>query len=153
MPSSATERTARCATGEDRQAGTGRSRPQCEPGKAGDPPRCAGVYLGGSRPAAPNAVSARDTAQKLAEAITRGDVEGAQTLLAAFQSEVIARVGAAQSPLEREALLEEGTRSTKTLLHLARSLRAYASASLRETNRQLGYSGPTETPRTWRLEA
>ena len=97
--------------------------------------------------------SASDTAQKLAEAIACGDVEGAQGLLAAFQKEVIARAGEAQSPLEREVLLEEAIRSTKTLLHLARSLRAYASASLRETNRQLGYSEPAETQRMWRLEA
>jgi len=97
--------------------------------------------------------SATDTAQKLAEAIAFGDVEGAQTLLASFQNEVIVRAGEAQSPLEREALLEEAIRSTKTLLHLARSLRAYANASLRDTNRQLGYCGTAETKRTWRLDA
>ena len=126
MPSSATESTARRTPAGDRQ---------------------------NPHPAASRARSASDTAQKLAEAIAFGDVEGAQSLLAAFQREVIARAGDAQSPLEREALLEEAIRSTKTLLHLARSLRAYASASLRETNRQLGYSRPSETPRTWRLEA
>ena len=126
MPNSATERTAGSAPAEETQS---------------------------RHTVASCAVSAGDTAQKLAEAIAFGNVEGAQTLLAAFQSEVIARAGAAHSPLEREALLEEAIRSTKTLLHLARSLRAYASASLRETNRQLGYSGPSETARTWRLEA
>jgi len=115
MPNSATERTAGSAPAEETQS---------------------------RHTVASCAVSAGDTAQKLAEAIAFGNVEGAQTLLAA-----------AHSPLEREALLEEAIRSTKTLLHLARSLRAYASASLRETNRQLGYSGPSETARTWRLEA
>jgi len=126
MPSSATDRTARCTPAEITQS---------------------------SPPAAAGGVPASDIAQKLAEAIAFGDVEGAQTLLGAFQNEVIARAGAAQSPLEREALLEEAIRSTKTLLHLARSLRAYASASLRETNRELGYRGPAETQRTWRMEA
>ncbi len=94
-----------------------------------------------------------DTAQKLAEAIAQGDVEGAQALLAAFQVEVLGGAAAANSPLEREVLLAEALRSTRTLLHLARSLRAYAGASLRETNRALGYSGAAAEPRTWRFEA
>jgi hypothetical protein len=99
----------------------------------------------------PNSVS--DTAQKLAEAIAFGDVEGAQALLAAFQLEVLDGAAAANSPLEREARLEEALRSTRTLLHLARSLRAYAGAGLRETNRTLGYGGASPEPRTWRMEA
>jgi hypothetical protein len=99
----------------------------------------------------PNSVT--DTAQKLAEAIAFGDVEGAQALLAAFQLEVLTGAEAANSPLEREALLAEAIRSTRTLLHLARSLRAYASASLRETNRALGYRGASAEPRTWHVEA
>jgi hypothetical protein len=92
------------------------------------------------------------TAQKLAEAIASGDVEGAQGLLAAFQSEVVTSVAAACSPLEREVLLTEAIRATRTMLHLARSLRAHAGASLREANRTLGYQeAPTQT-RTWRVE-
>jgi hypothetical protein len=97
--------------------------------------------------------SATDTAQKLAEAIAYGDVEGAQALLAAFQLEVLSNAVAANSPLEREVLLAEAIRSTRTLLHLARSLRAYAGASLRETNRALGYRGTSAEPRTWHVEA
>jgi hypothetical protein len=97
--------------------------------------------------------SATDTAQKLAEAIAFGDVEGAQALLAAFQLEVLTGAAATNSALEREALLAEAIRSTRTLLHLARSLRAHASASLRETNRALGYSATSAEPRTWRVEA
>lgn len=96
---------------------------------------------------------ATDTAQKLAEAIASGDIEGAQALLAAFQLEVLSGVASSNSPLEREVLLAEAIRSTKTLLHLARSLRAYAGASLRETNCALGYCGTAGEPRTWRMEA
>ena len=97
--------------------------------------------------------SVTDTTQKLAEAIAFGDVEGAQALLAAFQREVIGDVSAAGSPLEREVLLVEAIRSTKTLLHLARTLRAHAGACLRETTRELGYRGGSAEPRTWHLEA
>jgi len=99
----------------------------------------------------PNSVS--DTAQKLAEAIAFGDVEGAQALLAAFQLEVLGGAASANSSLEREVLLAEALRSTRTLLHLARSLRAYAGASLRETNRALGYGGGAPDSRTWHIEA
>jgi hypothetical protein len=94
-----------------------------------------------------------DTAQKLAEAIAFGDVEGAQALLAAFQLEVLNGVSGSGSPLEHDAVLEEALRSTRTLLHLARSLRAHASASLRETNRTLGYSGAPAEPTSWNVEA
>jgi hypothetical protein len=94
-----------------------------------------------------------DTAQKLAEAIAFGDVEGAQALLAAFQREVVNGVSAAVSPLERQVLLAEAIRSTRTLLHLARSLRAHANASLRETNCALGYRRAAAEPRTWRVDA
>ncbi|MGA3028970.1 MAG: hypothetical protein ABSF98_29885 [Bryobacteraceae bacterium] len=99
------------------------------------------------------ALCATDTAQKLAEAIALGDVEGAKSLLAAFQREVLSGVAAADSPLQREVLLAEAIRSTRTLLHLARSLRAYAGASLRETNRALGYSGASAEPRSWHFDA
>ena len=99
----------------------------------------------------PNSVT--DTAQKLAEAIAGGDVEGAQALLAAFQVEVLNGVTATSSQLEREMALEEALRSTKTLLHLARSLRAHAGAALRETNRALGYGGPRAETRSWNVEA
>jgi hypothetical protein len=99
----------------------------------------------------PNSVSS--TAQKLAEAIAFGDIEGAQALLASFQLEVLDGVASANSPLERDVLLAEAIRSTRTLLQLARSLRAYASGSLRETKCELGYRGTSEEPRTWRLEA
>jgi hypothetical protein len=99
----------------------------------------------------PNSVS--NTAQKLAEAIAFGDVEGAQALLATFQLEVLSGVTGSGSPLERDAVLEEALRSTRTLLHLARSLRAHAGASLREANRTLGYSGPSPESRTWNVEA
>ncbi len=94
-----------------------------------------------------------NTAQKLAEAIALGDIEGAQALLAAFQLEVLSGAAAAGSPLEREVVLAEALRSTKTLLHLARSLRAHAGASLRETNRALGYGGAPRASRTWRVDA
>ena len=97
--------------------------------------------------------SVSDTAQKLAEAIASGDVEGAQALLAVFQLEVLGGAAAANSALEREVMLAEALRSTRTLLHLARSLRAYAGAELRETNRTLGYSGAAPESRTWRVEA
>ena len=90
--------------------------------------------------------------QKLAEAIAFGDVEGAQALLAAFQSETVTRVAAAGSPLEREVLLTEAIRATRTMLHLARSLRAHAGASIRETNRTLGYQEAPTRMRTWRVE-
>ncbi|HTP87639.1 MAG TPA: hypothetical protein VMJ34_11840 [Bryobacteraceae bacterium] len=99
----------------------------------------------------PNSVSS--TAQKLAEAIAFGDVEGAQALLAAFQLEMLNGITASSSRLEREAALEEALRSTRTLLHLARSLRAHASASLDETRRTLGYSAPPPEPCTWNVEA
>ena len=97
--------------------------------------------------------SASDTTQKLAEAIAFGDIEGAQALLAAFQLEVLNGVADAVSPLERDVLLAEAIRSTRTLLHLARSLRAHASASLREANCTLGYSGSSAEPQTWRVDA
>lgn len=96
--------------------------------------------------------SATDTVQKLAEAIAYGDVEGAQALLAAFQGEVLNGVTAAASPLEREVLLAEAIRSTRTMLHLARSLRAHANGSLRETNCAMGYSAASAEPRTWRVD-
>jgi hypothetical protein len=99
----------------------------------------------------PNSVT--DTAQKLAEAIAFGDVEGAQALLAAFQVEVLNGITATPSQLQREAALEEALRSTKTLLHLARSLRAHAGAALRETTRALGYAEPHAEVRSLNLEA
>jgi len=95
-----------------------------------------------------------DTAQKLAEAIAFGDVEGAQALLSSFQSEVLKHVTSAASPLERQILLADAIKSTRTLLHLARSLRAHANAALRGTNCVLGYGEAAAlAPTTWRLDA